>query len=204
MSSIFEMYLHDNIKYQKMIFICANGPLALAVIILSNKLVYHSDDFIISSFIHTSPMLLSYINRWIVNKNLNESLSLLNYTEFIFLGLILYFVWVMPYYVTLYGILYKRTIEKNNETMFDYSIKNKLSFIINITSNRRLQQAIYSCIHLILVIITMMIAPIFWYNKFLHFCYIIFIVTISIWNGSSYYYYKMHNKKDDNDMKLRE
>lgn len=190
------IYFNDNIILQKIIFTCSNGPLAFAVIFLGNKLVYHSNDYIVSSFIHTSPMLLSYINRWNISK-FSDEITLYNYFEHIYYSIIMYFVWFIPYYIILYILLYYRTIEKNNMTMFDYSVENKLKFIKKITQKRRLQQIIYSIIHFTFYSMTIFISPLMWYNQTLHFCHIVFIILVSIWNGSSYYCYKMQNKQEN-------
>lgn len=187
----------DNITLQKMIFVCANGPLATAVIILNNRIVYHSQDFTVSSFIHMSPMLLSYITRWNTQfSDHKEIISFENYGYQIFLAIILYICWFVPYYILLYGILYHRTIEKNNITMFDYAVSSSFTFIKNITQKRRLQQFIYSIFHFICFFIASLISPLFWYYKELHFAYIILITIIAIWNGSNYYYYKINSKEN--------
>lgn len=191
-ASIVNIYFANDVILQKIIFTCANGPIATSVIALNNKLIFHSNDYIISSFIHTSPMLLSYVNKWIISPY-DENLNLTNYFEHIYYSILLYVGWFVPYYIILYVVLYKRTIEKKNITMFDYSIENSMNFIKKISNNRRTQQLIYSFFHFMLYLIGISISPILWYSKTLHFFYIMIVTLSMLWNSGSYYYYVIEN-----------
>ena len=47
----------------------ANGPLALAAILLNNSLVLHELENMASCFIHLTPTLLTWTMRWYPEKN---------------------------------------------------------------------------------------------------------------------------------------
>jgi hypothetical protein len=150
-----------------------------------------------SVFIHLSAMLLSYVYRW--NINLNSNLNDESWLSFIVYGFIFYMLWSIFYGIMLFFVLRKRIISRGNATMFDWSIQEtKLSLLKKISENEKIQQFLYSFIHCIMVCIAFIIAPIFWYYQTIHFCYIIFIISIAFWNGSKYYVYKMNNAKLNN------
>jgi hypothetical protein len=182
----------SNIYLQKILFVSANSPLPLSVLAFSNRLVFHSLDFIVSLFIHVSCMILTYVFRWNVLQNTID-ISNDNYFEFIINGYMLYLSWASLYFIVMYIILRKRIVKNGNETMFDWAIEHTIiSKIKNITKNDYIRQIIYTLIHATLVFCSMLIAPLLWYYKWLHFVYVLFIITIAIWNGSSHYDHNMN------------
>lgn len=104
------------------------------------------------------------------------------------LGFGFYMLWSIGYGIIMYAILRDHILSKGNITIFDWAINNtKLSTLKNITINEKTQQVLYLIFHGILVSIALLISPIFWYYKWLHFVYILFIIANAFWNGSSYY-----------------
>jgi hypothetical protein len=201
--NLFSLYVSlvepNNLILQKILFVSANGPLALSIIVFKNKIVLHSPDHNTSVFIHLSAMLLSYVNRWetkIFDINLNLDLYRESYLSLVVLGLCFYIVWSILYGILMFVILRQRILTKGNMTMFDWAVQETgLSKLKNISKSEKIQQILYSCFHGILTTIGFLISPIFWFNQTLHFCYIIIIITVAFWNGSKYYVYKM--KKDE-------
>jgi len=53
------------VPLQQVLFSLASGPVALAVIIFSNKLVFHDIDKVTSVYIHYFPLLICFILRWL-------------------------------------------------------------------------------------------------------------------------------------------
>jgi len=185
----------NNITFQKMIFATANGPLALAVIVFRNKVVLHSMDQNTSTFIHISAMLLSYTYRWYsLDHNLYDNESWFSIAA---AGIAFYIVWAIGYGIFMFKVLRDRIVEKGNVTMYDWAIENTgLSNLKNITSNEKAQQFMYMCLHGFLTCLSVVLSPIFWYYQWLHFGYILCIITMAFWNGSYYYAKYLNYPKD--------
>jgi hypothetical protein len=195
--NLFSLYVilcdKNNLILQKILFVTANGPLALSIILFKNKIVLHSMDQNTSVFIHLSVMLLSYVYRW-NDDNFSKNINLYNesWLSFIIYGSIFYMIWSIFYIIMLFFVLRERILSRGNITMFDWAInETPLSNLKKLSTNEKVQQILYSCFHCIAVSVAFMIAPIFWYSQTLHFCYIIFIIANGFWNGSKYYIHKM-------------
>ncbi len=196
--NMFSLYVSlidpHNLTLQKILFVAANGPLALSIIVFKNKIVLHSMDQNTSVFIHLSAMLLSYVYRWnldLYGKNVN--LNNESWISFVISGFVFYMIWSVTYCIMMFFVLRERILSRGNMTMFDWAIQETgLSKLKKISANEKIQQILYSCFHGIMTFIAFMIAPIFWYHQGLHFCYIIFIIANAFWNGSKYYIHKMN------------
>lgn len=185
--SLYVCFVHpENIILQKMLFVGSNGPLALSVVMLKNRVIFHSADHNTSVFIHVSCMLLSYCMRWhtvYLANNDNES-----WLSFIIWGILLYSIWACIYIFIMFMVLRDRIKLRGNMTMFDWAInQTKLSKLKKFISSEKIQQAFYSVAHGTVITMALIISPVFWYYKHLHFAYVMFILTMSFWNGSRYY-----------------
>jgi Protein of unknown function (DUF2838) len=188
----------QNLTMQKILFVTANGPLALAVIVFKNKVVLHSMDQNTSTFIHISAMLLSYIYRWhyLIDYQ-NESWLSLS-----LLGIGFYFAWAAVYGILMFVVLRDRIVDKGNMTMYDWAIeKTGLAKLKKFTDNEKVLQFVYMCIHGFFTCLSFFISPLFWYNQLLHFGYILLIITMAFWNGSSYYANQIHRKDNTESIK---
>jgi hypothetical protein len=182
--SIFDPY---NLALQKTLFVVANGPLAISVLLFKNKIVLHSFDHNTSTFIHISAMLLSYVSRWHVLKNM-ENINVESWLSLTLYGFCFYMIWAVAYGYMMFGVLRERTVTKGNMTMFDWATEETvLSKLKNISSNEKVQQFIYMMIHAAFVSLFLLCAPFFWYNQLLHFVYAMVIITMAFWNGSYFY-----------------
>lgn len=202
--NLFSLYVAlvdpENLTFQKLLFVAANGPLALSVILFKNRVVFHSADQNTSVFIHVSSMLMSYCYRW--NTPHLQQFSNESWLSFVMLGFGFYMLWSIVYGIVMYVILRDHILSKGNMTMFDWAIKNtKLSALKNITTNEKTQQLLYSVFHGILVSIALLISPIFWYYQWLHFAYVLFIIANAFWNGSSYYV-RLENIKNEEKKRI--
>ena len=52
----------------RIMFMCANGPLAFSVPTFNHAMIFHSYAHVTSVVVHTSPILLSYGIRWFVTR----------------------------------------------------------------------------------------------------------------------------------------
>jgi hypothetical protein len=205
--NLFSLYVSliapHNILLQKILFVSANGPLALSVIVFKNKVVLHSMDQNTSSFIHISAMMLSYTYRWCnIIPEITGDESWLSFSLY---GTIFYSIWAVIYGYLMFDVLRERIVEKGNITMFDWAIESTpLRKLKNISNNEKVQQLIYMCIHGVLTCLSMLISPIFWYYQWAHFGYMTFIITMAFWNGSYHYakqeelYITMKKNKENN------
>jgi hypothetical protein len=198
--NLFSLYVSfvdpHNLTLQKILFVTANGPLALSIIVFKNKIVLHSIEQNTSVFIHLSAMLLSYVYRWNSNNYHNTDLNNESWISFVVSGCILYMIWSIFYGIMMFFVLRERILSRGNMTMFDWAIQETgLSNLKKISANEKIQQILYSCFHATMVFIAFIISPIFWYHQGLHFGYIMFIITNAFWNGSKYYVYKMNGSQ---------
>jgi hypothetical protein len=204
--NIFSVYVSlfnaNNLQLQKLIFVAANGPLALSVILFKNKIIYHSADQNTSVFIHVSSMLASYCYRW--NTIHENEIGDESWVSFILLGIGFYMTWSIVYSIIMFMLLRKRIVEKGNMTMFDWAINNtNLTILKKKSSNEKVRQFMYTIVHATLSVIALSIAPVFWYYQKLHFAYITFIIVSAFWNGSSYYVRLEKIKKEQKEQSAK-
>jgi hypothetical protein len=184
--NLFSLYVllinPTNVFLQKILFVSANGPLVLSIIVFKHKFVFHPTNHNIFAFIHLSAILLSYNYRWGKSTKMIQNES---WMSFVIGGCMLYIVWLMIYAILMCIMLIKHIISNGYETCGVRDIK--LVNLKKISSNEKIQQILYSCVYGLSIIIALLFAPVLWYSQTLHFVYVLFIIASAFWNGSKYY-----------------
>eukprot|EP01128_Nolandella_sp_AFSM9_P009086 TRINITY_DN5725_c0_g1_i1.p1 TRINITY_DN5725_c0_g1~~TRINITY_DN5725_c0_g1_i1.p1 ORF type:complete len:405 (+),score=78.10 TRINITY_DN5725_c0_g1_i1:105-1319(+) len=119
MSILLIYFLPHDVRYFKLFFGLANGPLLNSVIMWANKLILHDIDKLTSIFIHIYPPLLSYAFRWSSHYDpewifaVDSPDNQLDRWDFICM-LVGYFVWQIFYWVKV-ELMDKKKLRENKD-----------------------------------------------------------------------------------------
>lgn len=173
-------------------FVFANGPLAFAVMMFRNSLVYHEIDKLTSLSIHAIPMCIMTHIRWYTiphqaNLPANEQRFLaipepVDAKEWaiMFLGkpMMFYLIWAVIYYIFNFVIAAKTIKEKNYTTLYSH-VQSGYSWIKS--------PMMFMFLHLLMSFSTVLLATacfqFYWLNIGLNAMYLLY----SFWSGGSYY-----------------
>eukprot|EP00835_Amoeboradix_gromovi_P002820 NODE_168_length_16247_cov_0.199591.p6 type:complete len:277 gc:universal NODE_168_length_16247_cov_0.199591:9933-9103(-) len=152
------------------VFCLAHGPVAFAIAVWKNALVFHSLDKITSVCIHLLPCITIFELTWINNDVRNHKLS----RNYFVTSFLVYGMWQAAYY-----FFVDRKSEKidNGQRTTSYTwLKQrynlKITFINFVTI-----QAIYT-------ILTIIPTVLFYNSMYLHFSFIVFLVSVATYNGA--------------------
>lgn len=178
------------------VYCAAHGPLAWSVITWRNSFVFHSVEKVTSTFIHLYPpfvfMTIRHFtpkqytdSRFPATRNLNE---LNSWTAFLF-NLVFYACWQWAYYVFI-GIRKSKKIA-SGERINSYSTLSKgkgaiANLLAKVPEGARepafmLLQSVYT------IVCTLPAPALFYRSSHASATFLIFVLTMSVWNGASYY-----------------
>ncbi|CAE7470165.1 gpc1, partial [Symbiodinium necroappetens] len=190
----------------RVVFMCANGPLAWSVLAFNHAMVFHSYAHMTSVVVHVSPLLLSYGIRWSAAPVSEDSLGSHHFrvcesqeacneisafqmiwetlTGFYLWWLVLYYVWIF--------IALGSYIEKHSyQTLWDRILVMKPvgPFLQNMLKKfpKLLVQLVYLLIHLAFSVATMLVAVLMWRSQIAHFTFLSAIVLSTIKNAGDFY-----------------
>eukprot|EP00931_Biecheleriopsis_adriatica_P066641 TRINITY_DN40949_c0_g1_i1.p1 TRINITY_DN40949_c0_g1~~TRINITY_DN40949_c0_g1_i1.p1 ORF type:complete len:356 (-),score=66.18 TRINITY_DN40949_c0_g1_i1:2-1069(-) len=177
-------------------FILANGPLAWSVLAFNNSLVFHSEDHMISCFIHISPVLLSYGLRWhalpdgrfIIHRHADATTSILS--QVAAAELHFYIPWMVVYYVWVLVVMDSRVRSREYLTLYSYvTSKGMLAPLMPYVSRHSIMQKTFYCLsHYLFGLITAILAALLWRNYWAHTFFIFSMCFCACWNGGGYYF----------------
>lgn len=197
----FQMHKYpDDIRFAKAMFAIANGPLALAIAMWRNSLVFHSLDKMTSMFIHILPALVMFSQRWhdhLSHKQFpffEEMETSITTTLFDFYinPFIWYLVWQIGYLIKteLYS---KKKLEYNTSIMTSlrWMVRKKDSKSYTVLSRfgEHNQLPTFVCIQAVYTMATFLLCPLLWHSIYLHSIYLSVIFIIALANGASYYFH---------------
>ncbi|CAE7561025.1 gpc1 [Symbiodinium sp. CCMP2592] len=190
----------------RVVFMCANGPLAWSVLAFNHAMVFHSYAHMTSVVVHVSPLLLSYGLRWSAAPVSEDSIGSHHFrvcesqescndisafqliwetlTGFYLWWLVLYYVWIF--------IALGSYIEKHSyQTLWDRILVMKPvgPFLQNMLKKfpKLLVQLVYLLIHLAFSVATMLVAVLMWRSQIAHFTFLSAIVLSTIKNAGDFY-----------------
>jgi hypothetical protein len=202
---------------KQMNFLFANGPLAMAIPVWRNAIVFHDLDRISSTYIHSFPVLLCFCSRWYPNTHVPAVLSTF-YSEptsaeedspltmwHMIPALISYLMWQILY-------LFKTEVMDREVFETDLSIQTSLSWLTSDSKNflhqlvrgllRKLKimrkdetfnsktmktKLIFVTAQLIYTLLCFLPSLLFYHNFYLHVFYLTYLITTAVHNGASYY-----------------
>lgn len=194
-------------------FLFANGPLAWAVPLWKNSLVFHSLDKLTSCFIHISPAFVTWAFLW--NGNGQAWLRDGGYqvcsfddagcspvagrTLLIAFGL--YCLWQALYLVRVEVIGARKVKERDYMTSKVYmSKKGVLGLIVRrFPALKPYETAVFVGIQLVYTLATCSLTPLWYMHSWLHTTLITVVCLWSAWNGASFYFHLIYfaQKKPD-------
>jgi hypothetical protein len=175
-------------------FAFANGPLALSVIAFRNGLIFHSLDHLTILAVHIGPACAMYGMRWYSAEleydfpdtfhiDVQES----SWTELFFIPCIYYVaLWSVPYGLFMFWYRKDRIKERGYQTMYSVYESSLSGYLDFFGSN--LRPVMYMAMHLSLSFLSFALAPFLWNSFFLNTAYILVLLVVSIWNGSTFYF----------------
>lgn len=194
----------------RIIFCLSNGPLAMAMVTLGDKLVFHDIQYAISLIIHLTPSLLTWSFRWVsspeefpeahinkpetlvFNNVINDGWTNTKYT------MPFYFIWLVLYIGTVFVVFKKRIEEKGNVTMYSYLTAGRpnhpINYVLKYIKSTSMKQLVYMVLHLISILPPMFLSGLWWNSFYLHTGFVLYLCLSSVYNASTYYDYKLINK----------
>ncbi|KAJ3024419.1 UNVERIFIED_CONTAM: hypothetical protein HDU68_008186 [Siphonaria sp. JEL0065] len=158
-----------------LVFTWSNGPLLWAIVIWRSGLVFHSLSHITTIYIHLLPALVTFVIRWIPSEE--QSVSDLCSGQDCILTLSDVFQWPILLYLLWQGLyLIKTEVLDRKKLQADKDIGTSLRHLIAFYENHFFGR-VANCL-----------GP--------QRCFILVILTISIWNGAGFYVYKVNKNID--------
>eukprot|EP00928_Gymnodinium_smaydae_P089117 TRINITY_DN73119_c0_g1_i1.p1 TRINITY_DN73119_c0_g1~~TRINITY_DN73119_c0_g1_i1.p1 ORF type:complete len:385 (+),score=60.19 TRINITY_DN73119_c0_g1_i1:51-1205(+) len=191
----------------RVVFMCANGPLAWSVLAFNHAMIFHSYAHVTSVVVHTSPLILSYGLRWYAIDNsqmmgsrfkICESGADSCYTDVHFWQLIwealtgFYLWWMILYYIWIFVALGSYVERNGYQTLWDRILIMKpvgpvLQKLLK-SFPKLLVQFVYLLIHLAFSVCTMCVACLLWYYQSAHFLFCFAIIFSTVKNAGIFYF----------------
>jgi len=195
------MYAYpENERLAKALFAISNGPLAMAVVLWRNSLVFHSMDKMTSMFIHVLPPVVTFCHRWedhLLKKQFPfyeafEESWTANIVDF-WLNPFCYYVLWQTIYLFKTEIISKRKLRYNTEIMTSlrWLTRNPDSTSYKVLSafGERNQLPTFVSIQAVYTMVTYLIVPLLWHSVWLHSAYLLGIFIVALMNGAKYYFH---------------
>ncbi|KAJ3070557.1 hypothetical protein HDU98_006466 [Podochytrium sp. JEL0797] len=193
------------------LFVWCNGPVMWAIVMWRNGLVFHSFSHITSIHIHIVPSVVTYVLRWIPTPEaLASDLCVakdctMSWLEVFNAPIALYLLWQSLYLIKTEWIDRKKLAA-------DTEIGTSLRQLLVLYEKHPLGKfataygpsfttAMFVIMQLIYTAIVSVPTYFFYQYQWLHLTFIIFITTMSVWNGAGYYIFKLsRNNSDPNNV----
>eukprot|EP00929_Paragymnodinium_shiwhaense_P021214 TRINITY_DN1389_c0_g1_i1.p1 TRINITY_DN1389_c0_g1~~TRINITY_DN1389_c0_g1_i1.p1 ORF type:complete len:405 (-),score=56.14 TRINITY_DN1389_c0_g1_i1:298-1512(-) len=191
----------------RVMFMCANGPLAFSVLAFNHALIFHSFAHITSVVVHTSPLILSYGLRWyaaplghgfgadrfqVCDDGPDSCLQVpvLQLITDAMKGFYLW--WIVIYYVLIFVALGSYIEQRGYQTLWDRILQMKpIGPLLKKMLQRfpkLLVQLVYLLIHLVFSTLTMFVACVLWYYQTAHFLFLMAITLATVKNAAVFYF----------------
>ena len=198
----------QNVIMRKLAFSVCSGPLMWSIMAMRNSLVFHDVDKITTLMMHASPALAGWSLRWFPDDHyrMNERFSVATLGELVGLPILFYCCWVVLYYFICFVFLNERIKRQGGVTMFDIMVpkdkaKVQKSVILRFLTSfpESWQPVVYLMLHGTMASISFLPTYLFWNHFWLHTCALLFCLSLSIWNGGTFYF-KVFAKRYYQDM----
>lgn len=218
--------VRQNPMYFKVIFIYANGPLTLAIILWRNSFVFHDYEKMTSVYLHLYPCLLTYALRWpeVVSEDYAYTQHSLNWSD-IAAACAGYTLWQVLYYVKT-EVLDKAKLDGNPKLVtslrwLSADKKNSMGrLVLKLCRTLRLfgpteeydsttfkTKLVFMASQFIYTVITFTPTVFLYHSQTLHLIYILFIFTMAVYYGASYYieiFSARYQKQFDNTQHIQQ
>ncbi|KAI9189592.1 hypothetical protein H9P43_001025 [Blastocladiella emersonii ATCC 22665] len=186
-----------------LLYACAHGPLAWAIVTWRNSLVFHSLDKMTSVFIHLSPPLTLAAMRWldpthstaaspyysgVPGSPLAEPVYL-GITEALVGGTAIYAVWQLAYYLLILQRRRDKVYRQGYATSFTWLLgdsKGAISRAMNVFGERY-QLVTFMALQYVYSMVTVIPAVLWSRSMILNLLFLVAILSASVWNAASFY-----------------
>lgn len=183
-----------------------HGPLALAIILWRNSLVFHSFDKMTSIFIHMYPLLTMFTIRWLLPVEIQHQRypaigdigPKLPVGTSIFYTVIFYVIWQTLYYVFIVYGRREKVQSGSRVTSYTWLLSDKKGFVAHLVEKLGLggpngEISIYKILFFFLLQFAYMLLSIlpvsllYYQYKYVNMAFVCFVFIVSIFNGASFY-----------------
>jgi hypothetical protein len=181
----------DSPEMFRIVFMCANGPLAWSVLAFNHALIFHSYAHITSVVVHVSPLVLTYGLRWYAAPMSSamgaehfriceggpedclattpQALIWQALTRFYLWWSVLYYLWI---FVVLGSYIERKSYQAEEPRQ----------------PRTGGELPVYLLIHLAFSIATMGVASVLWYSQLAHFGFLLAICASTVRNAAEFYF----------------
>ena len=197
----------QNIKLQffESLFVLANGPVLVAIIVWRNSMVFHSVDKMTSLFIHVFPPMYTFIQRWELSTMEMNSNSILSITNWFVYPTILYLLWQFGYLIKTEfidaeflssnpkiatSLRWLSSDDKNFFTKQTVKYCRKIGIMSKdekFDSSQWKTKFIFIFVNLAYFLATICYVKLTFENKYIHITCMFITLLSSIFNGANYY-----------------
>eukprot|EP00871_Galdieria_phlegrea_P001300 jgi/Galph1/2170/GphlegSOOS_G858.1 len=187
------LFVPSNQALQRVNFAIANGPLAWAIVLWRNSLVFHSLDKMTSIFIHVFPPLVTFCLRWYPQetRDLDNIGTCRLFVDMVWFPFLLYLLWQSLYLLkTEWFSRNKLKRDPDLMTSFRYLTKerNSLSFKVISMFGESHQLSTFVGLQLAYTLLTLVFSSFLYKSQWLHIFFLFSMAFASLWNGASYYF----------------
>ena len=198
----------------RVLFGWSTGVLAAAVALFRNSLVFHSFDHMCILAVHIGPPLVLYGMRWYsieLEKQWPDTFHFAcggprNECEGTFGAIVGYstiayiLLWSIPYSLLMFCYLGKEVTKNGWVTMYSYYEDSLFppgwdkNSPFSPTINEKIKPLLYMLLHGTLSFISFLVAYLCWQYFWLHTVYLLSMLSVSIYNGATYYFIVMRKQ----------
>ncbi|CAF3656618.1 unnamed protein product [Rotaria socialis] len=183
-----------------------HGPLALAIVLWKNSLVFHSFDKVTSIFIHMYPVLTMFTLRWLLPVDLQIKHypaipnigSTLPMGSSIFYTIGFYLIWQILYCAFIIYGRRKNVASGLRVTSHTWLLADKKGFASQLIQKlgfggpndgiNRYKIFVYFCLQFLYVLISILPVSLFYYqHMYVNVIFLCSMFTVSVYNGASFY-----------------
>ncbi|EME29347.1 uncharacterized protein Gasu_31770 [Galdieria sulphuraria] len=178
--------------FHRINFGIANGPLAWAIVLWRNSLVFHSLDKMTSLFIHSFPPLVTYCLRWYPEAcEWKETTRLHFLIQMVGAPFALYLLWQLLYLLKTEWFSRKKLKQDPDlMTSLRYLTKERTSLSYHMISmfGEQYQLATFVGLQCVYTLLTLFFSTLLYNHQWFHAVFLACMGFASLWNGASYYF----------------
>ena len=165
------------------------GSLLFSVPLLSNMIVLHNIDKTTSGFIHLSPAITLWSQRWFNCSGYFLSVQTPSLLSFFTYSLVLYLLWAVLYYILIFVLTFKRCQAKHNLTLYTWMLEdtNALPYRLSGLLGEAYRPVVFMAYHLGLFSVGLLVSYVCLLSFVCCTALVMFIGFICVWNAASYY-----------------
>jgi len=194
---LFYIYWHHrNPVYFQFVFCLSNGPLAWAIVMWKNSLVFHDIDKMISLFIHIFPPIVTYCLRWWPSNNFvvcQDADCSISWSASFWMPLVFYAFWQAVY-------IFKTELMDKKKLASDMDIMTSLRWFIRENKPHPIYKSLLKkgirvqplflliLVQLAYTALTLVPMCFAYQNFYLHSIGLLFVFCACTWYGATFYF----------------